>query len=364
MCLLLLASLAISPAILAERLDHRDYHTRESAGRQLEALGEAAVSPLKQVIATGSPEAVRRAESLLRRITARLKNEKAIAPTLVTLDFRDAGFGAVVDAIRKQTGYKLEIAGDVLLARKKVTIRVTNRPFWEAVESLKGQLDLSVLEVRDTTVSLRVRLDDAMGRRLQVDDAVRLATDTAGRLVEPRIVRVALPARDPPPPSFNARVVRIEAVQFPNGLKEVSAEVIPLVLKLVSEPGTRLEFEPEVRITKAVTTDGTRLAQESPFSSRFDPSQSRISGWSFRGGSRDTIRDPRLGTYWPWTDGIAILTVPPRGTVTKLAVVEGVVRGELWRAGRKHQVELPFKLTDVPVAAGTRDPKAAAKIEQ
>ena len=137
------ACAADQPTELADRLGDRDFHVREAAGKQLDAFGETALPALKQIAATGSPEAVRRAQSLAQRIAARIENEKALAPKLVTLDLRDADFRTVADAIQKQTGYKLAIDDEVAPA-KKVTIRLTKRPFWEAVAEVNRHFGLGV----------------------------------------------------------------------------------------------------------------------------------------------------------------------------------------------------------------------------
>ena len=96
----------------AEQLGDRDYQTRERVGKELDALGEAALPALDKVIATGPPEAVRRATALAGRIQARADNARAIAAKLVDVALDDQPFGSVLLEFQKQTGYHFRVTGD------------------------------------------------------------------------------------------------------------------------------------------------------------------------------------------------------------------------------------------------------------
>ena len=283
------ACAADQPTELADRLGDRDFHVREAAGKQLDAFGETALPALKQIAATGSPEAVRRAQSLAQRIAARIENEKALAPKLVTLDLRDADFRTVADAIQKQTGYKLAIDDEVAPA-KKVTIRLTKRPFWEAVAEVNRHFGLGVAGSNNV-----------------------LTTEMQAGTV------VLSPSANRQLPSHEANAVCVVTMPFEK-VHHLDRTVIPLVLRLVPEPRFRLGAKPEIFVSSAVTADGRKAV--------FDPFDPHViaSNW----GDAD-----------PGRHEVIRLQAPAGESVKVLKTVDGIVRAKLWTDER-----VTFNLTN------------------
>ena len=61
----------------------------------------------KAAASSGDAEAARRAGELAARIARRLDNDRAIAPTLVELNFEDTALATVLAELQKQSGGKL-----------------------------------------------------------------------------------------------------------------------------------------------------------------------------------------------------------------------------------------------------------------
>ena len=270
---------------------------------------------------------------------------------MVTLDVRDADFKTVVDAIQKQTGYKLAIdanpshpraADRAVLAKTKLTIRLTNRPFWQAVAEVEQQLGMEV----------------------------------DWWLPEEGVLLLCDPLEKHPVPSSNAHSVRIEAARFRMDLDQLSTEVIPLILSTRTEPGLEWVRTHEVVVTKAVTADGTTLRLDKESAQRTwevqlrNPTRTEFGRrplWAIQESGIAARTDPVLGYYLPSEENSVLFHAPPGKPLTKLASIEGVLRGQVARTARAGvtaavvEVEVRFRFTDLPVTPGTRDPKAEAK---
>lgn len=126
----------------AEQLGDRDFQTRERASKELDTLGDDAVPALERVIASGPPEAVRRAIAVLRRIQTRGENARAIAPKLVDIDLDDKTLGTALGEFEKQTGYRIRVNGDQAVLSKKGTFTAKKEPFWVALDRFAAQAGL------------------------------------------------------------------------------------------------------------------------------------------------------------------------------------------------------------------------------
>jgi len=156
----------------AALLGDRDYHTREQASRELDALGEAALPALDKVIATGTPEAVGRATALATRIAARAENARAIAPKVVDIDLTDEPFGTALAEIQKQTGYQIRINGNQAVLGKKGDFSAKKEPFWVALDRLAALTGLEIESAAGLNAPVNVNRDllaEQARMRLQVE---------------------------------------------------------------------------------------------------------------------------------------------------------------------------------------------------
>lgn len=151
----------------ADRLGDRDYQTREQATKELDALGDAALPALDTVIATGTPEAVRRAALVGGRIRARAENARAIAPKVVDIDLTDESFGTAVAEFQKQTGYQIRVNGDQAILGKKGTFAADQEPFWTALDRFAAATGLEF----DSAAGLNVPVN--LPRDLQAEQELR-----------------------------------------------------------------------------------------------------------------------------------------------------------------------------------------------
>ena len=156
----------------AEQLGDRDYQTRERAGKELDALGEAALPALDKVIAAGTPEAVRRAIALAGRIQARADTARAVAAKLVDVSLDDQPFGSVLLEFQKQTGYHFRMNGDQAVLGKKGNFVAKKEPFWVALDRFAADCGLEFDSAAGYNVPVNVPRDQLAEQermRRQVD---------------------------------------------------------------------------------------------------------------------------------------------------------------------------------------------------
>lgn len=126
-----------APAVdqLVANLGSDDYRTREKAGRDLLARGQAAVPAMRAaMLATGSPEVQRRLEVLVRKLDV----ERLTAPTRVTLSLKNKTAAEALAAIAEQTGYAIETPEDDEDDEPRHDFAFEAVPFWEAVDRVAG----------------------------------------------------------------------------------------------------------------------------------------------------------------------------------------------------------------------------------
>jgi hypothetical protein len=129
-------------AALVARLTHGDFKERQLAGKALEALGDRAVSALRDAIRTGDLEARRRAESILRKIVAQRMRKALADPRFAEFHFMNAPLAEVEREVQRLFGGDIRLAPENL-PRKSVTAEVSKRPLWLALEALSRQSGLS-----------------------------------------------------------------------------------------------------------------------------------------------------------------------------------------------------------------------------
>ena len=119
------------PLRLIEQLGSTDYREREKASRELIAQGDRALPTLRAALTRiEDPLQLRRAEVLFETV----RSEAAFRPTLISVDFNNVPAKTALKELCKQAGYKCN--DDAKNTKIKVTLKLTNVPFWEALETL------------------------------------------------------------------------------------------------------------------------------------------------------------------------------------------------------------------------------------
>jgi hypothetical protein len=120
-----------SVATLLKNLGDDDYRVREKAGRDLVAQGEKVLPQLRTAYReTDSPEVRRRLAVMIRKMDA----DRLTAPKRITMNMKNTTVKAALDAIAKQTGYKIDFSGGA--ADDKHNFEFDNTPFWVAVDKV------------------------------------------------------------------------------------------------------------------------------------------------------------------------------------------------------------------------------------
>jgi hypothetical protein len=131
----------IDPAVqkLIDDLGAEDWRTREKAGRDLAAMGDKALPQMrKALLSTDNPEIQRRLVVLVRK----LDRERLIEPKRVTLNVKNQTAKQIVEAIAKQTGYRIDISN---VQDTKHSFEFNNTPFWQAIDAVGGDAGFNVV---------------------------------------------------------------------------------------------------------------------------------------------------------------------------------------------------------------------------
>ena len=140
--------------LLIDQLDSKDYRDREKASKELAAEGDRALPYLKAALSKiESPEAQRRVEVLIHR----LNSERVFRPSLVTVDCKNTPAKTVLKDLCKQAGYAYIDNGN---PDKKITVKLTGVPFWEAMEAVGDSAGLTVVPQDDEKKSISAYTSD------------------------------------------------------------------------------------------------------------------------------------------------------------------------------------------------------------
>jgi hypothetical protein len=106
------------------------------ARRELEAIGAPALPALRKA-AKAEGELGRRAAELVRQLEPRALADGALTPKKVRLKFKNTLVIDAVDELVRQSGYNIQIQGEVAgLAKRKVTFDTGETTFWQAFDRL------------------------------------------------------------------------------------------------------------------------------------------------------------------------------------------------------------------------------------
>ena len=154
---------------LIEQLGDRDYSKRRQAEERLRAEGARALSALKQALNHPDAEVRRR----VRELVAALQTQALLAPKRVTLKLTDRPVSEALEAIARQTGYKIDLEtpppGTYSFDLKGAT-------FWEALDRVGREAGLVL---RPAWSGDRFQMEKRLGHTAHVcrDGAFRFTAD-------------------------------------------------------------------------------------------------------------------------------------------------------------------------------------------
>ena len=302
---------------LADQLGDRDYRVREQAGKRLGELGADALPTLRKVVESGNLEATDRAVDLVAKIERHIANAKSTAGTLVELPADEQTLGAAFDALRKQTGYTIQLNGDQSPRSKKVTPKAGKVIFWEVLQSLAGQADLEVESAVSTAGNGPVNIP---ANPNQPKDTPPIGT----------VVLRPKPAKSNPVCISGA--FRIEAIPVPAvNLPQMPANRVPVLLQITPEPRLRWICTTQTLVTMAKDQDGRSLVWDY-VAPDLQPNNYAYEGRRIGRGKGGYYGGQVAPAEFPATPFQAYvkLLAPDAGTSNALKEIEGKIRGKIW----------------------------------
>ncbi len=149
-------------AKLVLRLGSADFDQRETASKELDAIGAPALPALKKAASSNDVETRRRAEELIARIEKRLETDRLLVPTKVSLNFRDTPLIDAVGELAKRSGQRIALDGEpAKYANRTVTLEIKDVPFWQALDRFCEAAGL----IEPGSVSMPLRVGSMWGGR-------------------------------------------------------------------------------------------------------------------------------------------------------------------------------------------------------
>jgi hypothetical protein len=243
-------------AALVAQLGSPRYDEREAATRALDALGGAALGPLRQALAGGDAEIRRRARLLIQTIERRLEAARLLTPTRVRLVYREVPVGEAVADVARKTGLPVRFEGDRFrLARHRVTLDTGETDLWEALAQFCHHASLAE---RPADFS---GLPDTWYREDPWDRRILALRETFGEVPESPLVLKEATAG--PLPTCLAGAVRVRVL--PPNVRPASQPIVEgealFGLEVRLEPRLQLQGVHALRIDRAVDDEGQTLKQ-------------------------------------------------------------------------------------------------------
>jgi hypothetical protein len=250
---------------LVARLGSNLFRERETATRELDDLGPAALDSLRQAARDGDAETRRRAATLIDRITARQTTARILAPTLVELDYHNTPLAEAVRDLARRTGAPVALHGDLARYRgRTVTLSTGKVPLWEAVEQFCRKADLHEWDGGFTPLpgvapQHAVPAPAAPGLLPQGQVIIGGRVTRSGPVVSNQILLLDGPGT--PPPAHHAGAVRVRCLPpgTPFPVAVTGADDVILPLQLSAEPRLGWQGALELRVDRAVDDQGQAL---------------------------------------------------------------------------------------------------------
>ncbi len=128
---------------LVKKLGHVSFAQRESARKELEAIGVPALESLRRASKTADVETNRRIADLIRLFEERLVTQQILVPKEVHLKLDGATVQQAINELSSVSGYPIQFTGDATkINDKKLTLDTGKTSFWQALDQLREAADL------------------------------------------------------------------------------------------------------------------------------------------------------------------------------------------------------------------------------
>lgn len=122
---------------LIAQLGSTNFRERESANKELDAIGEHALEELRKAAKNSDMEIASRAAALITKIEQRAENARLLAPTYIELNLKDATIDDAIAELSKKSGYNIIVGGDkTKMSDRRVTLATGRVTFWKAFDML------------------------------------------------------------------------------------------------------------------------------------------------------------------------------------------------------------------------------------
>jgi hypothetical protein len=248
--LLLCSSLAAAdPVSLVARLGSPRSGERDTAARDLEALGAAALPRLRQARQSDDAEVRRRARLLVQTIERRLQADSLLQPGRVHLVYDETPLREAAADLGRRTGFIVRLEG---ATDRTITLDTGAVSPWEAVARFVRAAELTEPPASPGTLDLS-NYDPWDRKVLDLDDLRSDSTEPASRQLVLRAEESAAL------PTFQRGALRLRAL--PPDAKPTAAGETIVQLEVRLEPRLRLQAVLAVRIDRAIDDEGRMLTQ-------------------------------------------------------------------------------------------------------
>lgn len=314
---------------LIEQLGDVDYRKREEALAKLRDEGNRALPALREALNHPDPEVRRRVSALVPE----LETAALLTPRRVTLKVKSRPLREVLDAIEKQTGYKVETwgAGN----RSTYSFDIDDVPFWKALDVISQSTGLV--------------LQQGFG-----DDTIRLQPQEG----HVPFVRYDGPFRIVPTSFQHLRNIEFGVVGK-GGAPANRNESLTLSISVFAEPKVPLLGMGEIRLEAAYDTDKNSMLVPAG-----TPDEGADPRFGFRGGrwvsrfgmgNRTTCLQTQLALVRPSEKANGVKLIRGRIPVTLLAEQKPVVVADniLKAKGTRNKIDsTSFHIENVTQTAG------------
>ena len=260
---------------LVVQLGSPNYRERVAASRALDALGDAALEPLRRAAQSADAETRRRALELVERIELRATTARLLAPATVSLDIHQLSRNDAIAEFNKATGASLRLHSNEPIGTggRRVTLRTGPVTFWEALEQFCKAADLREW---DGLTSLGRPLPPGIADAVPPAIQIQGGAIPGGGAIQGRIIINGTPIRPtaappaqfvlldgPAVPTAEARTgaVRVRCLppgtQFPSDA--VGQDELLFPLQVSAEPRLQVQGGVTLRVEKAIDDRGQSL---------------------------------------------------------------------------------------------------------
>jgi hypothetical protein len=263
---------AVALARLVAQLGSDRYDDRETACKELDALGVAALEPLRTALGSKDEETRRRAIHVFERIQLRVETARLTKPKMVRLVYTDVPVTQAVQDMARKTGFQIQIEGDqTKLAARKITIDTGEVPFWQAVDQFC--LKAGLVERGSTAIpENNPEMNDIRMERMRMRMWMIQSQEYGG--VKPELPVVFLDGKPQLMPTYYAGALRMRVLPKAAGSAPGATTGVPLnkpegestlTVEVTPEPKMGWQNVLSLRVEKMIDDKGNELKLPLPY---------------------------------------------------------------------------------------------------